>query len=237
MKTTRSRVPSSRLLQAGFSLVETLMATSIVSTTALGTLALLASAMSMGIDGQARSKAMVIAQDLFHDLQSGSSELTPSVLDERQTKSVWPMAAATFVIPRHVILFDGSARPLPVAEQPKAANIAATYDNGARTLNASWLAVIEGVEQTDFTVDPATAAAPGSGMVVGDPQIPADVDMTDFTPLGTARYDYPAVTTPPSATSPAPKTALTQITISVESPPEAPVSARKKYRYTFLWNR
>ncbi|MES2596271.1 MAG: hypothetical protein V4662_13085 [Verrucomicrobiota bacterium] len=229
---------SSRLLKAGFSLVETLMATGIVSTTALGTLALLASSMTMGVDGQARSKAMIIAQDIFHDLQSGSAELTPSVLDERQTKSVWPLLPAAFAIPRNVLLFDSSSRPLPAGQQPKVSEANTVYDGGASTLDANWLVVIEGTEQTDFTVDPATGAAPTSGMAVGAPQIAADVDMADFAPLGTSQYDYPAAAvTAALATLPVPKTALTQITISVEAPSDAPARARKKYRYSFLWNR
>lgn len=227
----------SRWRRAGFSLVETLMATSIISTTALGTLALLASAMSMGMDGQARSKAMIIAQDLFHDLQSGSPMVTPSVLDERQTKGAWPLAAATYVMPRHVILFDSAARPLPVAEQPASSDMAAVYDGGAPTLDASWLAMIEGVEQTSYTVDPATGAAPGAGTTVGDAQIPVGVDISLCTALGGVGYDYPAALTAPAASAPAPKTALTQITISIEAPPEAPAASRKKYRYSFFWNR
>lgn len=213
------------------------MATSIISTAALGTLALLASAMSMGMDGQARSKAMIIAQDLFHDLQSGSPMVTPSVLDERQTKAAWPLAAATYVVPRHVILFDSAARPLPAAEQPAAGSMATVYDGGAPTMDASWLAMIEGVEQASFTVDPATGAAQSAGTTVGDAQIPVGVDMAACTALGSVGYDYPAVTTAPAASSPAPKTALTQITISIEAPPEAPASSRKKYRYSFFWNR
>ena len=103
------------LARAGFSLIETLMATGIISTAALGTLGLLASTMSMSMDGSQRSKAIVIAQELFHDLQLGALDVTPAATDERQTNGLRPETGLGFA--RHVLFYDRAGIPL-VSGQP-----------------------------------------------------------------------------------------------------------------------
>lgn len=226
-----------RLATAAFSLVETMMATGIVSTAALGTLTLLAGSLTSSQDGQLRSKALVIAQEVFHDLQIGSVKMAPAVDDKRQTKELAPLVPTDLSIARHVILFDASGIPLPTNDQPTPGQHGMVYNDGSVNAKASWIALIEGTEANLFTVDPNSETANSVGIPVGAGQVITVPDAENFGPLGTESYDYPTVGSPPSPTAPPPKSGLTQVTISIESPPGAPAISRKKFRYQFLWNR
>jgi len=222
MKLSSSSTIRLRLRQAGFSLVETLMATGIISTAALSTLGLLAGSMSASQDGNLRSKAIVIAQDLFHDLQLGSLNVTPAVTDERQTKTLRP--ATGRAMPRQVLLYDQSGLLL-VGKQPAKSAHQRTYDQGTLVEGADWLVSIEGIENNDFIL------AAGNGQVT---ELPAEAMVV---PLGSSNYSFPAVASPIDPTLPPPGGGLTQVRISIETPPSAPKNRRKKFSYDFYWNR
>lgn len=212
-------------IRKGFSLVETLMATGIISTAALGTLGLLAGSMNSSQEGAMRSKATVIAQDLFHDLQIGALNVIPAVTDERQTHDLRPVEGPDFN--RHVLFFDRAG--MPISGQGLTGSVdPQIYNHGTKEVGVEWLVSIEGIQ------DPSSFSTNGAGQVTSLP-VTADVG-----PLGnSAAYPFPEVdemkATDPTLTRP--PTVLTQVRISIESPPSAPPQSRKKFSYDFLWNR
>lgn len=232
MKTTHlSHRVGRHLRRAGFSLVETLMTTGIISTAALSTLGLLAGSMSASQDGNQRSKAMVVAQDLFHDLQLGALNLTPAATDERQTKVLRPLT--TVIIPRQIFFYSPTG---VLADQKKLSKGALTqgYAKGTPRADVAWIVTIEGIAAPAFTNigSGETPATPQQGQVL---ELPVEADVA---PLGTAKYDYPSVSSTPDPTAAPPATAgaLSQVRITVESPASAPQERRKKFSYDFYWN-
>lgn len=222
MKKPSSHLIRNTLVHAGFSLVETLMATGIISTAALGTLGLLAGSMSASQDGNMRTKALVIAQEVFHDLQLGALNQTPAATDERQTKVLRPDAGAT--IGRHVLYYDRAGIPL-VNGQPAVGASEVIYEKGSTVPGVAWLVSIEGIENEDLI------SSGGDGQVIIMP------DEAELAPLGTSTYPFTSVKSSPDPTAPPPSSVLTQVRISIESPPSAPVKSRKKFSYDFYWNR
>lgn len=227
MKTHSSR---RQLLRAGFSLVETLMTTSIISTAALSTLGLLAGSMSASQDGHQRSKAMVVAQNLFHDLQLGALNIAPAATDERQTKALRPLT--TPIIPRQVFFYSPTGL---LADQKRLSKGTLTqgYAKGTSRADVSWIATLEGVSAPAFdqTMGGSSSAIQGQGQVL-------ELPPTDIAPLGDAKYDFATVASAPDPTVAPPATAgaLSQVRITVESPASAPQERRKKYSYNFYWN-
>jgi|GEM_PF-1936941 len=215
------------LARAGFSLIETLMATGIISTAALGTLGLLASTMSMSMDGSQRSKAIVIAQELFHDLQLGALDVTPAATDERQTNGLRPETGLGFA--RHVLFYDRAGIPL-VSGQPGEGAHQSVYEQGTTLPGVEWLVSVEGIQSADYTSN----AGAGQVMAMPDP-----TTVAPLSPISTesGAYPFPVVISPPDPTLTPPTTALTQVRISIESPPTAPAKRRKKFSYDFYWNR
>lgn len=211
-----------RLLRQGFSLVETLMATGIISTAALGTLGLLAGSMNSSVDGMQRSRAVVIAQDIFHDLQIGALNVAPATTDERQSRMLRPEMGFGFT--KHVLFFDVAGTLLP-AGQPKENDSQKVYDHGTSQPGVGWLVCMEGMQRQDL-MDTS-----GAGQVALAP------DLTAVGPLGSAVYPFSPVSSPLDFTIAPPTNTLTQVRISVESPASAPAARRKKFSYEFLWNR
>lgn len=207
----------------GFSLVETLMATGIISTAALGTLGLLAGSMNSSVDGIQRSRAVVMAQDIFHDLQIGALNLAPAATDERQSRMLRPEMGFGFT--KHVLLFDSAGALLPASSQPKANDSQNTYAHGTTLPGVGWLVCMEGIARADLS------DTSGAGQVTRTPE-PSVVN-----PLGSAAYPFLPVTSVSDPTLTPPTNTLTQVRISVEGPASAPAQRRKKFSYEFLWNR
>lgn len=232
-----------RGLAAAFSLVETMMATGIVSTAVLGTVGLLATTLESSQEGQLKSRAIVVVQEIFHDLQIGAIKTPPAAADLRQTKSLHPNPG--LAIPRTVFLYDQAGIPLPAAEQPAPDQAEQIYAKGSANPKAAWIAVVEGVENPAFTASATTGSTATGGSPAGDAQVIALPVADDVAPLertnsrtgSTARYAFATPVGVANPAAPPPLTGLTQVRISVESPPGAPVKARKKFAHPFLWNR
>lgn len=198
------------------------MATGIVSTAALGTLGLLAGSLNSSVEGSLKSRAVVIAQDLFHDLQIGALSVTPAPTDQRQTYSLRPQMGFAFA--KHVLFFDSAGMLLP-DNQPAEGSSQEVYEQGTPLPQVEWLVCIEGTQSAAFT------NSTGSG------QITSVSDTASVSPLGSPLYPFQGVTGSSDPTVTPPPTALTQVRISVESPASATEKSRKKFSYEFLWNR
>ncbi len=212
---------STSTIRRGFTLTETVMSIGIISSAAMAVLSLLAMSIQSSQDSRLKGRAMIIAQDIIHDLSIGRLITPAEEEDERRTHPLHPAVGPT--ISQLVLLYDLGGNPLSPAMQPTATDSPGIYASGASDVQASWLVSIDGIEEPTLAIN------------AGPAQITSMTKLEEAKPLGDSVYAFADIANATSPDTPPPTMRTTRVRLKLESPATAPAGQRRIYRYDTLW--
>ncbi|MCB1209183.1 MAG: hypothetical protein KDK97_07640 [Verrucomicrobiales bacterium] len=212
---------TARRIPRGFTLTETVMSIGIISSAAMAVLSLLAMSLQSSQDSRLKGRAMIIAQDIVHDLSIGRLITPAKADDERRTRPLHPAVGPA--IPQMVLLYDLGGNPLAQNMQPSASNSPSVYASGASDAQAGWLVSIDGIDETTLAISSGPA------------QVASITKLEDAKPLGGSLYAFANTEGAPSPDMPPPTMRTTRVRLKIESPASAPAGQRRIYRYDTFW--
>ena len=201
--------------RAGFSLIETLVATGVIATALTGSLGMMAVGLGQSQDSIERARAAMLAQQIVADLRAASPSEAPAPQDSRYTKGIMPLPGASFE--GTSLVFDASFQLV------KSSNLGANgFAEGVAESEAAYVVTVAGASDPERILD-----------VPVDAIDRAKSAASDHAPLGGRDYEMDA---PPESkvNSSTPFVDISRTVITVESPAAAPRSSRRTYRYEFL---